>query len=94
MIVSIAHAEVAEATRTNIYGTWSDLVVGQRPAGLDHCFLLEADGAVQVLAVWESQEAHDNAIDDERSHPAFAVFDAHGIDPTQSVFRVVGHLDV
>ena len=93
MIVSIAHAEVAEATLTNIYGTWSDLVVGDRPPGLDHCFLLEADGVVQVLAVWESQEAHDRAIADEKSHPAFTVFEAAGIDPAQSVFKVVGHLD-
>lgn len=93
MIVSIAHAEVAEATKTNIYGAWSDLVVGERPTGLDHCFLLEADGVVQVVAVWESQDAHDRAIGDEKSHPAFAVFEAAGIDPHQTVFKVVGHLD-
>ncbi|MGI9584153.1 MAG: hypothetical protein ACR2N7_01015 [Acidimicrobiia bacterium] len=93
VIVSIAHAEVTAATQANLYGAWSNLVTGDRPQGLDHCFLLESDGVVQVLAVWQSQDAHDRAIEDEGAHPAFAVFDAEGIDPNQTVFNVVGHLD-
>jgi len=92
MILSLAHAPVDAASRDNLFGAWSDLVVGERPDGLVDCYLLEADGVVQVAAIWESAEAHDRAIAEERTHPAFAVFEASGLDPTHTVFEVVGHL--
>ena len=92
MILSLAHAQIEEGTSHNLFGVWSDLVVGDRPEGLVDCFLLEADGVVQVAAVWETAEAHDRAVEEEGAHPAFVVFEASGLDPTHSIFEVVGHL--
>lgn len=92
MILSLAHAPVEEASRDNLFGAWSDLVVGDRPNGLIDCYLLEDEGVVQVAAIWESAEAHDRAIGEERTHPAFVVFEASGLDPTHSVFSIVGRL--
>lgn len=92
MILSIAHAPVEDASRDNLFGAWSDLVVGDRPNGLIDCYLLEDEGVVQVAAIWESAEAHDRAIGEERTHPAFVVFEASGLDPTHSVFSIVGRL--
>ena len=34
MILSLAHAPVDAASRDNLVGAWSDLVVGERPDGL------------------------------------------------------------
>jgi len=92
MILSLAHARVDEATSANVFGAWSDLVVGDRPSGLVDCYLLEADGEIQIAAVWESADHHDDAIGEEGKHPAYAVFEASGLDPTHSVFKVVGRL--
>lgn len=92
MIVSIAHAPVDSASSANVYGAWSDLLVGERPSGLVDCYLLEAEGAVQIVAIWARAEDHDRAIGEERSHPAFAVFEASGLDPTHSILKVIGHL--
>ena len=92
MILSLAHAPVEDASRDNLFGAWSDLVVGDRPNGLIDCYLLEDEGVVQVAAIWESVEAHDRAIGEERTHPAFVVFEASGLDPTHSVFSIVGRL--
>ena len=47
---------------------------------------------VQVAAVWENVEAHDQALADEGNHPAFVVFEAAGIDVTHSLMTVVGFL--
>ncbi len=92
MILSLAHSQIAEATKTNMFGAWSDLVTDARPDGLVDCFLMEADGVVQVAALWDSVDAHDSAIGDEATHPALAVFEAMGADPIHATFRVVGHL--
>ena len=92
MILSLAHAPVEDASRDNLFGAWSDLVVGDRPNGLIDCYLLEDEGVVQVAAIWESAEAHDRAIGEERTHPAYIVFEASGLDPTHSVFSIVGRL--
>ena len=92
MILSLAHAPVGEATDHNLYGAWSDIVVGDRPAGLVDCYLLYGDGLVQVAAVWESDDAHEAALGDEKNHPAYALFEAAGLDPVHRVFEVVGRL--
>ena len=92
MILSIAHAQVDEATDANVFGEWSNLLVGERPSGLLDCYLLEADGVVQIVATWADAEAHDRALNDEQTHPAFAVFEASGLDATHTVFKVIGHL--
>jgi hypothetical protein len=92
MIMSVAHAPVDVSEQANVFGAWSELIVGDRPTGLVDCYLLETDGAVQIAAVWSSREDHDRAVDDESNHPAYAVFEASGIDPTHSVFTIVGHL--
>ena len=60
MIMSIAQAPVDEASHVNVFGAWSDLIVGERPTGLVDCYLLEADGVVQVAAVWRSIDDHDH----------------------------------
>ena len=92
MILSIAHATADEAEQTNVYGAWSDLVVGDRPDGLVDSYLVQDDGVVQIVAVWRSQEDHDQALGDEAVHPAYVVFEAAGLDPTHTVFKVVGTL--
>ena len=92
MIVSIAKAEAGDATDHNLYGEWSDIVVGQRPEGLIDGFLLYGDGVVQVAAIWESRDAHDRALAEERSHPAYLLFEAAGLDHDHTVYEVVGRL--
>lgn len=92
MILSMAHAEVAEALRDNLYGEWSDLVVGDQPDGLVSAYLLADGDYVRVAAVWRSSEAHDRALEEEKTHPAFLVFEAAGLDPQHTVMNVVGSL--
>ena len=94
MIVSIAHADANEAALANVFGAWSDLVVGNRPNGLVDCYLLKSDddGTVQVVAVWDSIDDHDRAVHDERVHPAYTVFEAAGLDCTHAVLSVIGSI--
>jgi len=92
MIMSLAHASVGESEQLNVFGAWSNLTVGTRPEGLVDCYLLETDGVVQIAAIWKSVDDHDRAIHEEANHPAYAVFEASGADPTHSVFTVVGRL--
>lgn len=92
MILSIAHAPVDDATKEHLLGAWSDLIVGERPPGLVDCYLVEGDGLIQIAAVWSSIQHHDRALTDEESHPAFVVFEASGLDPSHTVYRVIGHL--
>jgi hypothetical protein len=84
VIVTIAHAKVPEATSKNLYGEWSNVVTG--------CYLVEAGDLVQVIALWTTMDAHDSAVSDTADHPAFALFEAAGIDPTHTVFSVLGVL--
>ena len=90
MILSIAHAEVDDATHANVFGAWSDLVVGNKPDGLVDSYLLRSGGKVQVVAVWESLEHHDSAIHEDTTHPAYVVFEASGLDCSHEVLEVVG----
>lgn len=92
MILSMAHAEVAEALRENLYGEWSQLVVGEQPDGLVSAYLLTDGDNLRVAAVWRSIEDHDRALGEEKTHPAFKVFEAAGLDHHQTVMRVVGSL--
>ena len=92
MILSIAHAEADEAAHANVFGAWSNLVVGDRPDGLVDSYLLRAGGKVQVVAVWESLEHHDRAIHEEGAHPAYVVFEASGLDCSHEVLDVVGSI--
>lgn len=92
MILSIAHANADEAEHSNVFGAWSDLVVGPRPQGLVDCYLLRAGDVVQVVGVWESEDHHARAIEEEGSHPAYVVFEAAGLDTVHDVFHVVGSL--
>jgi hypothetical protein len=92
MIISIAQADADEATHANVFGAWSNLVVGQRPDGLVDSYLLRADSAIQVVAVWESLEHHDRAIHEDKAHPAYLVFEASGLDCTHEVLDVVGSI--
>lgn len=90
----MAHAEVAQATRDNLYGEWSELMVGERPDGLVACYLTEDDHSVRVMAVWSDREAHDRAIGQARSHPAYLVFEAAGVDPQHTIMRVIGSVRI
>ncbi len=92
MILSMAHAEIAEARRDHLFGEWSDLVVGERPEGLVACYLIEDGDLVRVAALWTDAQAHDRALNDEAAHPAFRVFEAAGADPDHSVMKVVGSM--
>lgn len=90
MILSLAHAEVDDAAAINVYGAWSEIVVGERPRGLVDCYLSEGDGVVQVAALWETMEDHDRAFEEKLNHPAFGLFAACGLDPTHTIHRVIG----
>lgn len=93
MILSIAHATAEDADKTHMFGVWSDMIVGERPSGLVDSYLVEGEGTVHVVAVWESEEAHDAALaDEEPTHPAYGFFAACGLDPTHTVFRVIGRM--
>jgi hypothetical protein len=92
LILSIAHAEADDAAHANVFGAWSDLVVGNRPSGLVDCYLLRDDRDVRVVAVWESLEAHDRAISEEAAHPAYLVFEAARLDPVHTVSSIIGSI--
>lgn len=91
MIMSIAHASVTDASSSNTFGAWSDLVTGDRPGGLLDAYLLRSDEEIRVVAIWESFEAHDQAAADE-ANPVFDFFEACGLDPKHVVYRVEGRL--
>lgn len=92
MILSMSYAQVADATRENVFGAWSNLQVGERPEGLVDCYLLEADDVIQIASIWESKDHHEQAVQGPESHPGRVVFTACGLDPTHSVYTVVGRL--
>jgi hypothetical protein len=92
LILSISQAPVADATRENLFGAWSELQVGDRPDGLVDCYLLEADGVIQIAAIWASEEHHEQAVRGDERHPGLLVFAACGLDPAHSVYTVVGRL--
>lgn len=91
MIMSIARASVDDASSSNTFGAWSDVVVGKRPEGLIEAYLVRGDEEVRVVAIWQSEEDHDRAAQDS-VHPVFDFFEACGLDPTHSVYRVEGRL--
>jgi hypothetical protein len=92
MILSMAHAQVDDASDANVFGAWSNLVVGERPNGLLNCYLVRAEDEIRVLAFWASEEDHDRALGDEMNHPAYALFEAAGLDASHAVLSVEGHL--
>ena len=92
MILSIAHAPTDEASSADVFGEWSNLVVGERPTGLVDCYLLQGEGVVQIVAIWAAAEDHDRALEGEQNHPAYAVFEACGLDATHTVLKVAGRL--
>ena len=92
MIFAVAEAEVAEADSHHLISAWSDLVVGERPQGMVACYLLRGEGMWQVASVWEHAESLDRALGEERSHPAYAVFEAAGVDMRHTSMEVTGHL--
>jgi hypothetical protein len=92
MILSMAHAQMDDAAHADVLGEWSKLVVGARPGGLLNCYLVRAEHEIRVLAFWASEEDHDRALGDEKNHPAYAVFEAAGLDATHTVLSVMGDL--
>ena len=92
MIYSIAHADVGDAAHANVLGAWSDLVVGDRPTGLVDSFLLRSGDTLQIIAAWNTREDHDRAVHEDGTHPAYAVFEAVGLDCTHTVYDVVGSI--
>jgi hypothetical protein len=93
VILSTARASLEGANSTEMFGIWSDMVVGgDRPPGLVNAYLLEGDGTIHVHAIWESRDAHDRAMAEAPNHAVFGFFAACGLDPAQSVFRVIGRI--
>lgn len=92
MILSIASAAVDEPDADYIYSAWSDMMVGERPAGLVDCYLSKTDEALQMVSLWDTAESHDRALSERETHPAFGVFAACGVEPKHSMYHVIGHL--
>ncbi len=92
MILSIAHASVDDPDADYIHGAWSDIVVGERPAGLVDCYLSRSDGVVYMVSIWDNIEAHDQALAARSNNPAFGFFAACGLDPTHDISHVIGRL--
>jgi hypothetical protein len=93
LILSVAQAPTEGASNTHMFGIWSDMIVsGERPPGLVNAYLLEGDGTIHVHTIWESREAHDRAMAKAPNHAVFGFFAACGLDPAQSVFRVIGRI--
>ena len=92
MILSMAHASVEDPTAENIFGAWSNIVVGERPEGLIDCYLSQGDGVVHMVSIWTSIEDHDRATEESKNHPAFGFFAACGLDPTHTTYEVIGRL--
>jgi hypothetical protein len=86
----MAHAVIDDARADNLFGEWSDLIVGERPEGLVSCYLVKDGSTVRVAAIWSDRSAHDRALHDEATHPAYRVFDAAGADPEHAVMDVIG----
>ena len=92
MIMSVARANADEAAHANVLGAWSDLVVDERPTGLLDCYLVTTDADLQVIAIWDTIEVHDRAVDEVGSHPGYAVFEAAGLDCTHSLHKILGSI--
>ena len=92
MIFAVAEAEVAEADSHHVLTAWSNLVVGDRPPGMLECYLLRGDGTWQIASVWDDDESLNLALGDERTHPAYAVFEAAGADLRHNSMHVTGRL--
>lgn len=92
LIMSIAQASVEDPGAEYIFGAWSNMVVGERPEGLVDCYLSQGDQVVYMVSVWESSAAHDRAIDDRETHPSYGFFEACGLEPTHTVYDVIGRM--
>jgi len=92
LILSIAHAPVDDPEAGYIFGAWSNIVVGERPAGLVDCYLSQTEGEVQMISVWNTAEDRDQALDERETNPEFGFFEACGLDPTHTTYKVIGRL--
>ena len=92
MIFAVAEAEVAEADSHRVLTAWSNLVVGEKPPGMLECYLLRGDDMWQIASVWDDDASLNLALGDERTHPAYAVFEAAGVDPRHNSMQVTGRL--
>ena len=92
MIMSIAQASVDDPDAGYIFGAWSNMVVGQRPEGLIDCYLSQGDRVVYMVSVWDDSEAYDRAMGDRENHPDFGFFEACGLEPTNTIYDVIGRI--
>lgn len=90
--MSIAQASVDDPGADYIFGAWSNIVVGQRPEGLIDCYLSQGDQVVYMVSVWQDSEAYDRAMADRESHPDYGFFEACGLEPTNIIYDVIGHI--
>lgn len=90
--MSIAHASVDDPDADYIFGAWSNMVVGQRPDGLIDCYLSRGDDVVYMISVWDDAASYDRAMGDRDSHPDYGFFEACGLEPTSTVYEVVGRM--
>lgn len=90
--MSIAHASVDDPDAEYIFGAWSNMVVGERPEGLIDCYLSRGDKVVYMVSVWEDDAAYDRAIEDRENNPNYGFFEACGLEPTRTVYDVIGRM--
>jgi len=90
--MSIAQASVDDPGADYIFGAWSNIVVGQRPEGLVDCYLSQGDQVVYMVSVWQDNDSYDRAMDDRESHPDYGFFEACGLEPTNTIYDVIGHI--
>lgn len=94
MIISIARVSIESAGHGHLFAAWSDMVTQDHPPGLVECMLTQAEDRIEVVAVWRDRAAHDAALADEGSHPAYRIFDATGTPAEHEIVDVKGHIVV
>ncbi len=90
--MSIAHASVDDPDAEYIFGAWSNMVVGERPDGLIECYLSRGDAVVYMISVWADTDSYERARGDRDTHPDYGFFEACGLEPTSTVYDVIGRM--
>ena len=94
MILSVARVQIGEAEHSHLFAAWSNMVTMDHPSGLLECWLTQGDDRIEVVALWQDRAAHDAAVAEEGTHPAYRIFDATDTVADYEVLDVKGRIVV